>query len=88
MGERGYIHSNIPDTQGYAVVDTSSGKEIGRIAGVFDELFVLAKQSWRVIGVEGNVINVSRFAGRAEAPMFRRHRNVGAFQYLLPSEVG
>ncbi len=86
-GERGYIHSNIPDSQAYRVVDVDSGKEIGNIAGFFDEIFILGRRTWRVVSVVNDVICVRRFSGKAAAPLFRRYRNSGAFSYLLPPEL-
>lgn len=87
MGEKGRIHSNIPDSQTYRVIDIDSGKEIGSIAGVFDSVFVLAQRTWQVVSVVGTIIKARRFKGKASAPLFRRHKNVGAFYYLLPSNL-
>jgi ATP-dependent Lhr-like helicase len=85
IGEKGRIHSNIPDSQTYRVIDIDSGKEIGSIAGVFDGVFVLAQRTWQVVSVAGAIIKARRFKGKASAPLFRRHKNEGAFYYLLPS---
>ena len=87
LGTRGKIHSNIPDTQSYDVVDVSSGRTIGTIAGVFDEVFSLGGRVWRVASVSSNIIRAKRHGGRASAPMFQRHRNRGAFAHLLPEEL-
>ena len=87
LGEKGRIHSNIPDSQTYRVIDIDSGKEIGAIAGVFDEVFALAGRMWRVVSVENDVIKARRFKGKALAPLFQRHRAVGAFYWLLPPEL-
>jgi ATP-dependent Lhr-like helicase len=87
MGEKGRIHSNIPDSQTYRVIDINSGKEIGSIAGVFDGVFVLAQRAWQVVSVAGAIIKARRFKGKASAPLFRRHKNEGAFYYLLPPDL-
>ncbi|HGE71297.1 TPA: DEAD/DEAH box helicase [Candidatus Poribacteria bacterium] len=87
MGEEGRIHSNIPDSQSYKVVDVNSGREIGTIAGTFDEIFILARTAWQVISVGNNVIRAQHFKGKASAPLFQRHRNIGAFYSLLPLEL-
>ena len=86
-GDRGYIHSNIPDTQTYQVIDLASGKSIGIIAGMFDDLFILGRTTWKVESVASNKIYVRRFSGKASSPLFRRNKNVGAFFYLLPPEL-
>lgn len=87
IGEKGRIHSNIPDSRTYRVIDVNSGKEIGTIAGVFDEVFILAQRTWRVVSVAGDIIKARRFKGKALAPLFQRHKNVGAFYYLLSPEL-
>jgi len=85
LGEKGRIHSNIPESQSYRVVDVASGKEIGSIMGVVDELFVLGGKVWKIISIDRNVIKVRHFTGRAQAAFFRRCGRVGAFYWLLPS---
>lgn len=86
-GEQGRIHSNIPDSRVYRVIDIDSGKEIGSIAGVFDDVFALGGKIWQVVSVERGVIRVRRFEGRASAPFFKKHQHVGAFSWLLPKEL-
>jgi hypothetical protein len=39
------------------------------------------------VSVAGDIIKARRFKGKALAPLFQRHRNVGAFYYLLPPEL-
>ncbi len=87
LGEKGRIHSNIMDSQSYRVIDINSGKKIGTIAGIFDEVFVLAGRMWRILSVENDVIKARQFKGKALAPLFQRHRSVGAFYWLLPPEL-
>jgi ATP-dependent Lhr-like helicase len=88
LGEKGWIHSNIPDSQTYVVKDVASGKEIGRISGVFDEVFVLAGKIWRVVSVEDDTIKVRPFQGEnLQHALFHRHRNKGAFHWLLPKDL-
>jgi len=87
LGERGRIHSNIPNSQTYRVIDIGSGKEIGTIVGLFDEIFVLAGRMWQVVSVKNDVIKARPFKGNALSPLFRRHKSVGAFYRLLPPEL-
>lgn len=86
-GERGLIHSNIPDRSEYRVIDADSGKEVGTVHGVFDEVFVLGRTTWSVVSVSRGVIRVRRFGGKASPAVFRRHGPVGAFYPLLPPEL-
>ena len=69
------------------MIDINSGKEIGTIAGIFDEIFVLARRTWRIVSISGGIISVRGFNGKASAPLFQRNRNAGAFYYLLPSDL-
>lgn len=87
LGTMGKIHSNIPDTKSYDVVDVNSGRTIGTIAGLFDRVFALGGRVWRVVSVSGDTIRAKRHRGGAPAPRFQRHRNRGAFTHLLPEEL-
>jgi ATP-dependent helicase Lhr and Lhr-like helicase len=84
MGDKGKLHSNIPDTFSYQVVDTSSGKKVGSISSGFDAIFVLAKQAWRVTRISGNTVFTAQFHGQASSAMFQKSENRGAFFDLLP----
>ncbi len=84
MGEKGKIHSNIPDTYAYQVIDTNSGKKVGNISGDFDAVFVFARKAWKVTKRSGNTVYVIQFHGSASSAVFRRTENQGAFHDLLP----
>lgn len=84
MGERGAIHSNIPDSQSYRVIEIETHREIGTLTWPVDEIFVLGGRKWRVISISGGVVYVRRSTERLAASSFRRHRRVGAFYPLLP----
>lgn len=86
-GEKGRIHSNIPDSQSYRVIDIDSGREIGLMMGAVDEVFVLGGKTWRIVSMGPNVIRVRRFIGQAKAAFFPSHGRVGAFYWLLPPEL-
>jgi ATP-dependent Lhr-like helicase len=83
-GEKGKIHSNIPDAAVYSVIDVHSGKQIGRIADVFDKVFLLAGGIWKVVSVEDHIVYVKRVKGQAFSPLFYRYSLFGAFFHLLP----
>lgn len=87
LGDKGNIHSNIPDHNDYRVINSDTGQQVGRIRGTFDEVFLLAGQSWKVIAVQGDEILVRRSAQSAAAAHFGIQRNVGRFHYLLPPEL-
>jgi ATP-dependent Lhr-like helicase len=87
LGEKGKIHSNIPDSTLYTVVDTASGKTIGRIAGIFDRVFVLGHRAWEAVSVRRDTIYARPYHGKADPAIFVPHRNIGAFTHLLPREL-
>lgn len=87
MGKIGKIHSNIPDSQRYRVVDEATGREIGTISGVFDKTFVLARRFWQVTHVSEGIVRVRSFKGQAEAAQFPRQRGTGAFHSWLPPSL-
>ena len=84
MGDEGQIHSNIPDSQTYTVVDGSTGRQIGKVMGAPDHVFVLGQRAWRVTGQVGELLYVRPFAGQAMAPTFQKSRGQGAFHEFLP----
>jgi ATP-dependent helicase Lhr and Lhr-like helicase len=86
LGEKGKIHSNIPESVSYKVIDVDANREVGTIQGVSDEVFVLAKKAWRVVAIHGDVIQVRHFKGKASAPLFKTQRCASAFNNLMPKE--
>lgn len=87
MGERGIIHSNVPDSSEHVVVDTDSGKEIGRVSGACDEVFVLANQCWKILSIQKNTIKVRHHDVKGAPPVFGRRSEHGAFRWLVPREL-
>ena len=84
-GDRGYIHSNIPDSQAYQVIDIASGKCVGTIAGVFDHLFVLGRMTWKLESVKGNSIFARRYREKQHQLIFSVIEMLGHFiVYCLP----
>ncbi len=89
LGEKGKIHSNIPDSLEYEVIEKTSGKRIGKISGYIDEYFVLGGIPLRVVEINDykRQIWVEKVKGNFEAPIFKRKKNIGAFFGYLPNEV-
>lgn len=85
MGEDGEIHSNIPDHGDYEVVNAETGRPVGRIRGTFDQVFLLAGQSWKVVSIQRNQVLVRRHPQGSGSAEFGVQRNVGRFYFLLPS---
>ncbi len=87
MGDRGAIHSNIPNVRDYKVVDASTGATLGEVSpAIVEDVFRLAGKSWRVVRVEGARIYVSPARG-GQAAQFGRSCSKGAFSELLPPQL-
>jgi len=87
MGEKGRLHSNIPDRSARKVVDATSGQVVGEVADIVDEVFALGGRMWQTTEDRGPVI-YARPARRASmAPIFRTHQPRGAFFRYLPDAV-
>jgi Lhr-like helicase len=83
------IHSNIESSQGYQVVDYTSGEKLGEI-GYMDthlESFILSGKSWQVIEVRGSEVIVKPSKGTTETLNFVRIGRHGAFYNLLPKTL-
>lgn len=84
MGERGRIHSNIPDTRTVKVRDYLTGREIGEVFWDNDQTaVVLGGKKWRKVGFNGSILNVTPCSDGGEAT-FSPRTNKGAFSRYLP----
>jgi len=87
MGDKGLIHSNIPDSRERELVDAATGRVLGRGAlGVAAGSVVLfGGRMWSVSSVEGGRAVVSAVsAGDGGAAKFRARSDAGAFARYLP----
>ncbi|PSN92284.1 hypothetical protein B9Q08_01555 [Candidatus Marsarchaeota G2 archaeon ECH_B_SAG-M15] len=90
MGIRGVIHSNIPDSDEFEVVDASSSKTIGKV--VVDpyvvDSFVLAGKTWRVLKIDVNkrslIVKEESVFSTADEKIFVKRSSLGRFSSLLP----
>lgn len=87
LAEKGEIHSNVPDSGDYAVIDSASGRTIGRVSGVIDSVFLLNGSAWRIIETRDSSLLVHRTASSDAAARFITRRNVGRFHPYLPFEL-
>ena len=89
LGERGFIHSNIPDSREWRVVDAATGKPLGTLlvaAGPGDRLY-FAGRAFVVEAQSKGALHVRAVSGEARAPTFST-RDRGAFTRYLPQELG
>lgn len=89
MGEKGRIHSNIPDNSSYKVFDVVSKRIIGEISSSVDKTFILSGRSWQVIEKDSisSKIYVKPYNLIANEPEFQPHNQVGAFARFLPPNL-
>ena len=89
LGEKGMIHSNIPDSREWRVVDAQSGAALGTLlvaAGPGDRLFFAGRAF--VVEAQGKgALRVRAVTGEARAPTFSS-RDRGAFSRYLPVDLG
>lgn len=88
LGEKGRLHSNIPTTREWRVVDARSGAALGSLlvaAGAGDRLH-FAGRAYVVESATGGSLRVRPAAGEARAPSFSRAER-GAFTRYLPADL-
>lgn len=86
IGDKGLIHSNIPDSRERELVDAATGRVLGRGAlGVAAGSVVLfGGRMWSVSSVDGGRAVVSAVSGEGGAAKFRSRPDAGAFARYLP----
>ncbi|GIX45972.1 MAG: hypothetical protein KatS3mg131_0183 [Candidatus Tectimicrobiota bacterium] len=87
LGERGRIHSNVPERTARKVIDVQSRRLIGEIHEPVATTFALAGRAWQVVAVRANTIMVRQVTGDALPPAFRTDRPQGAFASYLPPHL-
>jgi ATP-dependent Lhr-like helicase len=83
-GDKGKIHSNIPDQGTFKVIDIDSNSEVGMVSSEVDDVFLLAQRAWKVISIDNNIIKAKKFNGKVTSTSFKKHKNQGKYYYLLP----
>ncbi len=87
LGERGFIHSNIPGTAAYNVINETTGKSVGEI-GTFDQInreFVLSGQRWRIVSIQGSKVKVAASTSTEGMPAYFTPAQMhGRYFGLLP----
>lgn len=89
LGEKGFIHSNIPTLREYRVIDVNSGRQIGEIGlqAVPGTIFVLGGRVWETISLKGMNLYARTIAQKPEYKHFRKKSPVGAFSRFLPDSL-
>ena len=86
LGERGTLHSNIPDSRQLSLVDATSGRPIGTLTtgATPGSRLLFAGRGWLVLSVTGSTATVSPVPRDQAAASFGARSDVGAFRWLLP----
>lgn len=92
MGERGSVHSNIPNTQSFEVVNLLTNKKIGGIQLSSNNLkgndtFVLSGKSWQIVKTKKNKVFVKPSPKSSSPASFTVSSQFGAFFEYLPTEL-
>lgn len=89
LAEKGEVHSNIANLRETAIVDYSSGKEIGKayVEPTKGNKFVFAGKTWVVVSADGTRIRAKPSEGSAPTPGFSYHSDTGKFCYLVPDNI-
>jgi ATP-dependent Lhr-like helicase len=88
LGEKGWLHSNIPDSREWKVVLAGTGAPLGTVftAAVPGDRFYLAGRAYQVERAGRSVLHVVPVSGPARAATFAP-RPRGAFSRYLPKEL-
>ena len=86
MGDKGIIHSNIPDSRERELVDATTGRVLGRGAlGVAaGSVLLFSGRMWSVTSVEGGRAVLAPASGDGGPAKFRARPDAGAFSRFLP----
>jgi len=91
MGYRGYIHSNIPQTRDFRIMDAGTGRVIGElfIEAAVGSHFVLSGKVWQILQVKAKqkTLIVGQVGPLDSLAHFRRRYSCGAFSRYLPREL-
>lgn len=89
MGEKGVIHSNIPDEKKYELKDILTGKIIGEItiSANIGSNIPLGGYVWEVIAKEKRQLIVRKIGDILTMPKFKKRPSSGAFYKYLPEEL-
>lgn len=91
IGYRGFIHSNISQTQDFRIIDASTGRVIGEllVEAAVGAHFVLSGRVWQVLQVKSKQksLIVGQIRSLDSLARFTRRDSSGAFARYLPKEL-
>ena len=87
MAERGQIHSNIPSSKTYKIIDVRTREVLGDIPFLVDEIFIFGGKKWKIVNVIKDKIYVEPAHGQHTLIKFRDNDDKGAFNKFLPPDM-
>ena len=89
LGERGTVHSNIPDTRELTLVDAASGRTLGKLTAEAapGARLLFGGRGWLVLAVTGSTATVTPIPREQAAAWFKARTDAGAFRWLLPPSL-
>lgn len=89
LGERGTLHSNIPDSRELTLVDTTTGRPLGQLTtgATPGSRLLFSGRGWLVLSVSGTTATVAPIPREQAVAWFGARSEVGAFRWLLPPEL-
>lgn len=84
LGDMGKIHSNIPDTKAYKVINILIKAYIGEVNGNVDSVFLLAGNIWRIVYKSEGRFFVTPASDEFTSTKFKRNLQKSRFEELLP----
>ncbi|MGA1844009.1 MAG: helicase-related protein, partial [bacterium] len=89
LAEKGVVHSNIPSTREYRVIDRESGRMVGEIGlqAVPGTIFVLGGRVWETLSIKGLTLHARPIARKPKFSHFRKRSQQGAFSRFLPDSL-
>ncbi len=89
IGEKGNVHSNVPNTKALRVVDINSKQIVGEVQYPIDEIFVLGGKVWKIVYISKSKgkIYVKPEKSTLSVAKFKSHGSKGYFYYFLPKDL-
>lgn len=86
LGDRGTVHSNIPDSRELTLVDAATGRTLGQLTAEAapGSRLLFGGRGWLVVAVSGSTASVAPIPREQAAAWFAARTDAGAFRWLLP----
>ncbi|MHA1284371.1 MAG: DEAD/DEAH box helicase [Promethearchaeota archaeon] len=87
IGEKGLIHTNIPDETSLPVIDVVTNSKIGNVLFPIDNIFILGGRIWKIVKILPKKILVRQEKLKAYSPEFEIKMKIGRYFFYLPEYI-